>query len=72
MHVAAGREQGINISSRKPKRKREFGASGCTQDENSNVTHAETDYVNEHHILSWSSRDDGYEPPTTQVSYITE
>jgi hypothetical protein len=65
--VAAGKEQDINvISLRKPQRKREFGASGCTHDEGSNVTHGEIDYVNEHHILSWSSRDDGYEPPFPQ------
>jgi hypothetical protein len=64
--VAEGREQGINIiRCRKPQRNREFGASGSTQDEESNVTHAETDYVSEHHILSCSSRDDGFEPYIT-------
>jgi hypothetical protein len=62
--VAEGREQGINIiRCKKPQRKREFGASGWTQDEDSIVTHAETDYVSEHHIFSCSSRDDGHEPP---------
>jgi hypothetical protein len=62
--VAGEKGQGISITGfRKPKRKREFGAYGCKQDEDSNATHGEKYYCNEHCILSWSSRDDGYELP---------